>query len=189
MSFLAAWGKRVSVGKKLVLIAVGYALSVAGGIAAVAVNELLIPDDIRETSGGMVAFGDMVLFVLAAGFFSLAPTWFAVKLAIEKAPRVLLAAQLLVGAIGPVSWLAVRWMAPGPSTRSLPEALSGALGLLIAFGAIPRIVLGPVLITIEGVAFFLVREPLTRALLAATMLMDLVPLSMYAWHMFGAPPR
>ena len=173
----------MSVGKKLVLIAVGYALSVAGGIAAVAVNELLIPDDIRETSG------DMVLFVLAAGFVSLAPTWFAVKLAIEKAPRVLLAAQLLVGAIGPVSWLAVRWMAPGPSTRSLPEALSGALGLLIAFGAIPRIVLGPVLITIEGVAFFLVREPLTRALLAATMLMDLVPLSMYAWHMFGATPR
>ncbi len=178
----------MSVGKKLVLIAVGYALSIAGGVAAVAVNELLIPDDIKETSGGMVAFGDMVLFVLAAGFLSLAPTWFAIKLAIERAPRVLLAAELLLGAIGPVSWLAVRWMAPGPSPRSLPEAVSGALGVLIAFGAIPRIVLGPVLLAIEGATFFLVRERLTRTLLTAAMLMDLVPLSMYAWHMFGAPP-
>jgi hypothetical protein len=62
----------VSVGKKLVLIAVGYALSVAGGIAAVAVNELLIPDDVKETSGGVVAFGDMALFLSTPGFVSLA---------------------------------------------------------------------------------------------------------------------
>ncbi len=176
-------------GKKLVLIAVGYALAIAGGVAAVAVNELLIADDIKDTSGGMVAFGDMVLFVLATGFFSLAPTWFVIKLAIAKAPRVVLAAELLLGALGPVSWLAVRWMAPGPSPRSLPEGVGGALGVLIAFGAIPRIVLGPVLLMIEGATFFLVRERLTRALLAAAMLMDLVPLSMYAWHMFGATHR
>ena len=187
--FLAVWGSRVSVGKKLVLIAEGYSLAIAGGVAAVAVNELLIADDIKDASGGMVAFGDMVLFLLAAGFFSLAPTWFAIKLAIETAPRVLLTAELLLGTIGPVSWLAVRWMAPGPRPRNLPEAVSGALGALIAFGAIPRIVLGPVLLMIEGATFFLVRERLTRAHLAAAMLMDLVPLSMYAWHMFGATDR
>ncbi len=175
--------------KKLVLIIVGYALSIAGGVVAVAVNELLIPTDVKDTSGGMVAFGDMVLFVLAAGFLGLAPTWFVVKLAIEKAPRILLAAELLLAAIGPVSWLAVTWMAPGPSPRSLPEAVSGAVGVLIAFGAIPRIVLGPVLLTIEGATFFLVRERLARAFLAAAMLMDLVPLGMFAWHLFVATSR
>src|ERR1035441_9884779 len=74
--------------KKLALIAAGYALSVAGGVAAVAVNELRMPADIAQTSPGMVAFGDMILFVLAAGFFSLAPTWFLLKLSVEKAPRV-----------------------------------------------------------------------------------------------------
>ncbi len=176
----------MSVGKKLVLIALGYVLAIMGGLAAVTVNELLIADDIKETSGGMVAFGDMVLFMLAAGFFSLAPTWFLVKLAVEKAPRVLLAAELLLAAFGPVSWLAVKWIAPGPSPRSVPEAVYGALGAFVAFGAIPRIVLGPVLLAIEAATFFLVRQRLTRVFLAAAMLMDLVPLGIYAWHMFGA---
>jgi hypothetical protein len=53
----------MSTAKRLALIAAGYALSVGGGLAAVAVNELLIQDDIKETSGGMVAFGDMILFI------------------------------------------------------------------------------------------------------------------------------
>jgi len=179
----------VSMAKKLVLIAVGYALSIAGGVAAVAVNELLIPDDIKDTSGGMVAFGDTVLFLLAAGFLSLAPSWLLLKLALEKVPRALLATELLLSAIGPVSWLAVRWMAAEPTPRSLPEASNAAIGVLIAFGAIPRIVLGPVLLMIEGATFCLVRERSTRMLLAAAMLMDLVPLSIYAWHMFGATHR
>jgi hypothetical protein len=143
----------------------------------------------------MVAFGDMIVFVLAAGFLSLAPTWFLLKLCVEKIPRALIAVELLFALLGLASWLTVKWMAASVwmagsvAPESPPHAFSPALGLLIAFGAIPRIVLGPVLLTIEGVAFFLVREPLTRALLAATMLMDLVPLSMYAWHMFGATPR
>ena len=95
------------VAQKLALIAAGYGLSVGGGIAAVAVNELLIPDDIKQSSGGMVAFGDMIVFVLAAGVFSLAPTWFLLKLCVEKAPRTVLAAELLIAALGPASWLAV----------------------------------------------------------------------------------
>ena len=113
----------MSVAKKLTLIAVGYVLSVAGGVTPVAVNELLIPDDIAQSSGGMVAFGDMIVFVLGAGVFSLAPTWFLLKLCVEKAPRTLLAAQLLIAVTGPPSWLAVTyWDAQGPQR---PQSASG----------------------------------------------------------------
>ncbi|HTQ26066.1 MAG TPA: hypothetical protein VMI09_15365 [Candidatus Binataceae bacterium] len=176
----------MKVTKKLALIGAGYALSVVGGIAAVALNELRITEDIKQTSGGMVAFGDMIVFVLAAGFFSLAPTWFLLKLCAEKAMRTLLAAELLIAATGPVSWLAVRWMAADPSPQSLPQAISGELGVLIAFGAIPRIVFGPVLLMIELATFFLLRERLTRTLLALAMLMDIIPLGMFALHMAAA---
>lgn len=57
------------------------------------------------------------------------------------------------------------------------------LGPLIAFGAIPRIVFGPVLLMIEAGTFFLVRGRLTRSLLATAMLMDVIPLSIFAMHM------
>jgi hypothetical protein len=97
--------------KNLALIAGGYALSVGGGLAAVAVNELFMPADVAQTSPGMVAFGDMILFVLVAGFLSLAPTWFLLKLLVEKAPRALLTTELLVAAMGPVSWLAMTILA------------------------------------------------------------------------------
>lgn len=174
------------VAKKLALIAAGYGLSVVGGIAAVAINELLIPDDIKESSGGMVAFGDMILFVLVTGVLSLAPTWFLLRLCVEKAPRSLLAAELLIAATGPASWLALAWMAAGSSPQSLPQSFGGVLGLLIAFGAIPRMVFGPVLLMIEGATFILARERLPRTLLAAAMLMDLIPLSLYALHLAAA---
>jgi hypothetical protein len=62
--------------KRLALIAVGYALAAVGGVAAVAVNELLMPPEISQGSPGMVAFGDMILLVLVAGFLGLLPTWF-----------------------------------------------------------------------------------------------------------------
>jgi hypothetical protein len=170
----------MSAAKKLALIVAGYALSVA-------VNELRMPADIAQTSPGMVAFGDMILFVLAVGFFSLAPTWFLLKLSVEKAPRALLTTELLIAAVGPVSWLAMIAMAAttpagGPSLPNVPQAAKELLGLLIAFGAIPRIVVGPVLVVIEGVTFFLVRERIARTLLAAAMLMDLIPIGLYALH-------
>jgi hypothetical protein len=150
------------------LIATGYALSVGGGLAAVAVNELFIPADVAQTSPGMVAFGDMILFMLVAGFLSLGPTWFLLKLLVETAPRALLATELLIAAMGPVSWLAmislaVTTPAGGPSLPNLPQAERELLGLLIAFGAIPRMVSGPVLVVIEGVTFLLVREGIARA--------------------------
>jgi hypothetical protein len=172
--------KSMSTAKKLALIALGYALAVAGGAAAVAINELLIPADVAETSGGMVAFGDMIVFVLATGFFSLAPTWFLLKLSIEKAPRVLLVALLVIAALGPLSWLSVLSLARPPD---LPQAGNQLLGPFIALVAMPRIVAGPVLLVVEGLAFLLVQARVTRALLAAAMLMDLVPLSMFALHM------
>jgi hypothetical protein len=161
----------MKVAKKLALIGVGYGLSVVGGIVAVAVNEMRISEDIQQTSGGMVAFGDMIVFVLAAGFFSLARTWFLLKLCAEKTMRTLLAAELLIAATGPVSWLAVRWMAADPSPQSLPQAISGELGVLIAFGAIPRIVFAPGLLMVEGATIFLARERLARTLLGVAMLM------------------
>jgi hypothetical protein len=174
--------------KSLALIAAGYALSIGGGLAAVAVNELFMPAEVAETSPGMVAFGDMILFVFATGFLSLVPTWFLLNLFVEKAPRTLLATELLIAAMGPVSWLAMTALAVttpqgGPSSLpDWPQAATELLGLFIAFGAIPRMVLGPVLVVIEGVTFLLVRERIARALLAAAMSMDLVPLGLFALH-------
>jgi hypothetical protein len=181
----------VSTPKSLVLITGGYAFSVGGGLAAVAVNELFMPADVAQTSPGMVAFGDTILFMLVAGFLSLAPTWFLLKLLVEKAPRALLATELLIAAMGPVSWLAmvalaVTTPAGGPSLPYVPQAARQLLGLLIAFGAIPRMVFGPVLLAIEGVTFLLVREGTAHALLAAAMLMDLVPLGIFALHLARA---
>jgi hypothetical protein len=57
----------VSTWKKLALIVIGYALSVVVGFAAVAANEALMSDDVAQGSPGMVAFGDMILFVLGTG--------------------------------------------------------------------------------------------------------------------------
>jgi hypothetical protein len=45
----------------------------------------------------------------------------------------------------------------------------------------------PVLLVIEAATFLLARGHVTRALLAAAMLMDLVPLSMFALHMANTP--
>jgi hypothetical protein len=176
----------MSTAKRLALIAAGYALCVVAGFAAVTVNELRMPADVAQGSPGMVAFGDMILFVFVTGFVGLVPTWFLLKLFIEKAPRTLLAIALVVAAMGPASWLAVRHMAGGSVPPNLPEAVGALLGLFIAFVAIPRMVLGPVLLVIEGVAFLLVRGRVTRALLAVAMLMDLIPLGMFALHMMRA---
>ncbi|MBV9376523.1 MAG: hypothetical protein JO320_15945 [Alphaproteobacteria bacterium] len=173
--------------KKLAMIAIGYVLSAAVGFAAAAVNEAFMPDDVAQGSPGMVAFGDMILFIFVTGFFSLAPTWFLLKLLVATAPRTLLTAELLIAAMGPVSWLAVTIMAltappGGPSLQNMPQAAAQLFGLFLAFGAIPRMVLGPVFMVIEGVTFLLLRGGVARALLAGAMLMDVVPVGLYALH-------
>jgi hypothetical protein len=72
------------------------------------------------------------------------------------------------------------------SFPNLPQVAAELLGLFIAFAAIPRMVFGPVLLVIEGATFLLVRKRVARTLLAVAMLMDLVPLSMFALHVVGA---
>ena len=74
----------------------------------------------------------------------------------------------------------------GDASAPLVLMLHGFCVLLIAFGAIPRMVFGPVLLVIEGVTFLLVREGIARALLAAAMLMELVPLGIFALHLVRA---
>jgi len=109
------------------------------------------------------------------------------KLPVEKASRPLLAAILVIAATGPLSWLAVIYLlgSPDPSTPAL--AGNSVLGLLIAFVAIPRMVFGPVMVVVEGAAFFMIHERLTRAVLAVAVLMDLVPLGLYALHVARMP--
>ncbi len=172
----------MSVPKKLALIALGYVLSLVAGCGAVAVNELLMPSDISQGSPGMVAFGDMILFVLVTGFVGLIPTLFLLRLAIDKVPRASLNALILVALAGPVSWLVVRQLAGGPPGAA-PALLAQLLGPLIAFVAIPRIVAGPVVVVAEGLAMFLVRQRSMRIVLAVAILMDLVPIGLYALHM------
>lgn len=172
----------MSVPKKLALIALGYVLALGAGFAAVTVNELMMPPDISQGSPGMVAFGDMILFVLVTGFVGLVPTLFLLRLAIDKAPRASLAALIVIALAGPLSWLSMMLLAGGPPAGP-PSALIRFLGPLIAFGAIPRIVAGPVIVVAEGLAMLLVRQRTMRILLAATVLMDLVPIGLYALHM------
>jgi hypothetical protein len=182
-------GGRMRVANRLALIAAGYGLAIGGGIAAVAVNEFLIEDAIQQSSGGMVAFGDMIVFVLASGFLGLAPSWFLLKLCVEEIPRRLIAAELLFAAIGPASWLAVARMATSAGPQPLPATSGAALGLVIAFGAIPRMVFGPVVLVIEAATFVLIRGRLVRALLAGAMLMDVIPLGLFALHLAAASHR
>lgn len=172
----------MSLPKKLALIALGYVLALAAGFGAVTVNELLMPPDISKGSPGMVAFGDMILFVLVTGFIGLVPTLFLLKLAIDKAPRASLAVLVVVALAGPLSWLTMKLLAGGPPSGT-PSAFLRFLGPLIAFGAIPRIVAGPVLVVAEGLAMLLVRQRTMRIILAAAILMDLVPFGLYALYM------
>jgi hypothetical protein len=178
----------MSVPKKLALIALGYVLALATGFAAVTVNELLMPADISQGSPGMVAFGDMILFVLVAGFIGIVPTLFLLRLAIDKAPRTSLAVLALVALAGPLSWLTMKLLAAGPPSGP-PSVFLRLLGPLIAFGAIPRIVAGPIVVVAEGLAVFLVRQRSIRIVLAAAMLMELIPMGLYALHMARAMIR
>jgi hypothetical protein len=176
----------MSTAKRLALIAAGYPVCIGAGLAAVAVNELRMPADVAQGSPGMVAFGDMILFVLVAGFFGLAPTWFLLKLSAEKIPRTLVAIELLIAMLGPSSWLAVKSLAGGTSPPNAPEAVGALLGLFVAFIAIPRMVFGPVLLLIEAATFVLLRARIMRGLLVVALLMDLVPLGLFALHMAQA---
>ena len=168
--------------KRLAWIGAGYVFAVVAGFAAVALNELLMAEDVAQGSPGMVAFGDMIVFVLGAGVVGLIPTLFLLKLFVEKAPLALIAIELLLAALGVASWLALTSLAGGPNPRG-PLAFGQALGLFIAFIGIPRIVLGPVLLVIEGLTLILIRGRTARALLVAAALMDVIPIGLYALYL------
>jgi hypothetical protein len=173
--------------KKSALIALSYAVAIAAGFAAVTVNETAIPASTAQGSPGMVAFGDMVLFILVTGFFALVPTSFLLWRAMQKWPRALLSALLLLAVLGPLSWLTM--VAMGREALARPSAAGhdpGWIGLWIAFVAIPRIVVGPVLVLGEGAALLLSRNRSTRLFLALAMAMDLIPLGIFAQHMVSA---
>ena len=109
------------------------------------------------------------------------------KLWVENAPRALLATILVIAATGPLSWLAVIYLLGGPDPSTSPIAGKPMLGQLIAFVAIPRMVFGPILVVVEGAAFFLIRARPTRAVLAIAVLMDFIPLALYALHVARMP--
>jgi len=173
----------MSTAKRLTWIGAGYAFAIVAGFAAVALNELNMSEEASQGSPGMVAFGDMIVFVLAAGVVGLIPTLFLLKLFVERAPRTLIAVELILAVLGPLSWLAVMALAGGPPDSTHPRVIWQILGPLIAFIGIPRIVLGPVVVVIEGLTFILVRGRGVRLLLVAAALMDVVPIGLYAWHM------
>jgi len=131
----------------------------------------------------------MVLFMLVAGGLGLVPTAFLLRLLAGAAPRALLAAEMLIAAAGPVSWLLVVGMAKPPDHPVAPTADQQMLGLLIAFVAIPRIVVGPVLLVVEAATALWLRGRLERALLAAAMATDIIPLGLFALHMSQALRR
>lgn len=175
---------RMGVARKLSWIAAGYGSALGAAIAAVALNQLRMPADVN--SGGMAAFGDMVLLVLAAGVFSLPATWFLLKLCLEKTPRTLLVAELLLAATGPASWVTIVSLSTAKPILAPAQGPVEALGAAIVWGAMPRIILGPIVIVIETMTLALARDRRVRAMLAAAMLLDLVPIGVFALHLVAA---
>ena len=166
--------------RELTLIAAGYAVSVAGGVAAVVLNELRLSREDALASSGMAAFGDMVLFVLVVGLLGLVPSWFLLRMCAAKAPRAVLVVVLAIAALGPLSWYVITTM---PAPRSGPGTLDSLSGAFTAFVAIPRVVFGPILLLIEAATFYFLRARHARVLLAVAMLMDLAPMALFGLHM------
>lgn len=187
-SIAASPSHGMTLARKLTAIAAGYALAIIGGAIVVAIHELLVAPEMSQNSGGMVAFGDMVLFVLTAGFLGLVPSWFLLKLAIERAPRVLLTVLVLIAATGSISWLVVADLT-GADAHPPPQAAREWIGLLIVFVAIPRIVLGPVVLAVEATTFLLLRARKARVVLASAMFLDIIPMGLFAAHLAASMHR
>jgi hypothetical protein len=68
---------KMSVWAKAGLVIGGYVLACLAAGGAVYVNGLLTPDAVKQASGGMSAFGDLILLVGAFGLCALFPTGLA----------------------------------------------------------------------------------------------------------------
>ncbi|MFO1148288.1 MAG: hypothetical protein U1E62_07920 [Alsobacter sp.] len=167
----------------LLAIAAGYVLAALGGLAAVAINGWMTPAEASRQSGGMVAFGDLVLFVGVAGLASLAPTWFLLALMSRTAPRLTLGLFLLAAALGPVCWGLLALPAPGASSSGAWSRSDEAFSWFVGYVALPRIAAGPILVALEAAALLVFKTPSARAALVLAMLMDVVPWLILAAHL------
>jgi hypothetical protein len=68
---------KMSVWAKAGLVSVGYVLACLAAGGAVYVNGWLTPDAVKQASGGMSAFGDLILLMGTFGFCALLPTGLA----------------------------------------------------------------------------------------------------------------
>ncbi len=64
----------MNVWMKIGLVVGGYVLACLAASGAVYVNGLLTPADVKLASGGMSAFGDLILWIGGFGFCALFPT-------------------------------------------------------------------------------------------------------------------
>ena len=69
---------KINIWAKMGLVIAGYILACLAASGAVYVNGLMTPADVKLASAGMSAFGDMILFIGAFGFFALFPTGLAI---------------------------------------------------------------------------------------------------------------
>jgi hypothetical protein len=119
---------------KLGMVLAGYAVALLVTFAICTVLALVRhADSPRDASGGMQAFGDMLLFLGLFGFLALFPTTLALYFLrpFEKFWNVFSAASLALAATGPVAALMM-----GRAQKS-PELglLMGLFGLLKVLGA------------------------------------------------------
>ena len=170
------------------MIALGYVLSLVAGCGAVTVNELLMPSDISQGSPGMVAFGDKILFVLVAGFVGMVPTLFLLRLAIDKAPRASLAVLAVVVLAGLLSWLTMQLLAGG-APAGPPSGLSSGCRPAHCLRRHTQDRRRPGRRGGRGAGDDLRPAVSMRAVLAAAMLMDLVPMGIDASRMASAMLR
>lgn len=161
------------------LIAAGYALSLAGGCAAVAAKNARIPPADQMAMSGMMAVGDLITFVLAAGFLSLAPTFFLLKSAADSRPSLLAWSLAALGATAPACWL---MLANSSWTPALPKALLPLFGMFLALFVMPRAAASPVFLVVIAASRALTTDPKARRVLSAALLLEGVPLALVALH-------
>jgi len=124
----------VSRASKLGLVLGGYVAAPVAAFALVWMRSMLLPADPDEASGGMQAFGDLLLFFGLWFLFSLVPTALALFW-LREFPRLWMAlaiAALIFAATGPVAAALV---------QRTDDPLGAAAGLL----GLPRVLGAPLL--------------------------------------------
>ena len=145
---------------KLGLVLGGYALALAAAFAVSAVSALLAPNDPAQASGGMQAFGDLILFVGVFGVLALVPTALALWF-LRAFPTFWLALSIAALALA----------ATGPIAAAMIQRMDQLAGVLVAFLGLLRVLAAPLLAL--GFAICALIAPTGRsrgALLAAAVI-------------------